>query len=46
MLFRTSSHSWVGLTGLLGLLGLGRQKSVEHLRMAAVGVKDRPASLA
>jgi len=41
---RADSHQhlnfgWVGLVGLLGLLGLRRPKSVEHVRMAAAGIK-------
>jgi MYXO-CTERM domain-containing protein len=35
---RHHDYSWIGLIGLAGLLGLRRQKSVEHERMAASGV--------
>jgi MYXO-CTERM domain-containing protein len=33
------SYGWIGLLGLAGLAGLRRQKSIEHQRMAASGVK-------
>jgi hypothetical protein len=33
------NYGWVGLTGLLGLLGVRRPKSIEHQRMAAKGVQ-------
>jgi MYXO-CTERM domain-containing protein len=32
-------YGWIGLLGLAGLAGLRRQKSVEHQRMAASGVR-------
>jgi MYXO-CTERM domain-containing protein len=41
-----NNYGWIGLIGLAGLAGLRRQKSVEHERMSAAGVKVNAVDVA
>jgi MYXO-CTERM domain-containing protein len=44
-----NNYGWIGLIGLAGLAGLAglrRQKSVEHERMSAAGVKVNAVDVA